>query len=157
VNKSRKIHVSVLVSAFAILLLVSLTASAQTTGGPYQYYPVNPCRLVDSRINQGATILSGGGTQNVTVKGACGVASTAKVVVINLTGVGPTVDGFLAVWPAGTPYPGTTTVNLRAGEPALANGAIVPLATATPDMAVIFGTAGGGQCHFIVDVVGYFR
>jgi hypothetical protein len=69
----------------------------------------------------------------------------------------PSVQGFFAIWANGTAYPGTPTLNVNAGEPALANGAIVSLGTGTPDLAVVFGTAGGGISHLIVDVVGYFE
>jgi len=31
------------------------------------------------------------------------------------------------------------------------------MGSGTPDRSVVFGTAGGGSSHLIVDVVGYFR
>ena len=77
--------------------------------------------------------------------------------VINLTGVGPSVQGFFAIWASGTAYSGTSTLNLNAGEPALANGAIVSLGTGTPDLSVVFGTAVTGTSHLVVDVVGYLQ
>jgi hypothetical protein len=143
--------------AAALLLLLPHAASGQTTGGPYQFYTLTPCRLVDSRSNLGATLFSGGALQNVTVKGRCSVPVTARAVVINLTGVGPIVQGFFAIWASGTAYSGTSTLNLNAGEPALANGAIVSLGTGTPDLSVVFGTAVTGTSHLVVDVVGYFQ
>ncbi len=141
----------------ASLLFLPRPASGQTTGGPFQFYTLNPCRLVDSRSNFGATVFSGGALQNVTVKGRCSVPATAKAVVVNLTGIGPSVQGFFAIWPAGTAYPGTSILNLNAGEPALANGAMVGLGAGTPDLSVVFGTAGGGTSNLVIDVVGYFQ
>jgi len=147
---------SLILAALAFVTLVS-ASKGQTTGGPYQLYTLTPCRLVDSRINLGATIFSGGATQNVTVKSRCAVPMTAKAVVINVTGIGPTVQGFFALWPSGTTYPGTSVLNLNAGEPALGNGAIVGVSAGTPDLSVVFGTAGGGTSHVIIDVVAYFQ
>lgn len=145
----------VLAGATAALMLVSLAASAQTTGGPFQYYTVTPCRLVDSRFNQGATVLVGPTVQNITVKTWCGVPATAKAVALNVTVVGPSAMGFLVLWPAGTAYPGTSNLNFNAGEPALANGAIVSLGASTPDLSVVCN--GGVTTHFIIDIVGYFQ
>ena len=131
-------------------------ARAQVTGGPYQFYSVAPCRLVDTRINLGATIFNGGANQNITVKTRCGIPSTAKVAVVNLVALTATADGFLANWPSG-PYPGTSTLNFRAGEAGIANGTLAVLASGTPDLIMVYGTAGGGTCHVLVDVIGYYQ
>jgi len=140
------------------LLLLVLTGlgvapalHGQTTGGPYQFYTVNPCRVL------AATPIAGGATLNVTVKTRCGVPTTAKAAVINVAVVSPTADGFISVWPAGTAYPGTSMMNFRAGEPALANGAIASLGVGTPDLSVAYGTAGGGTTNVIIDITGYFQ
>ena len=51
-----------------------------------------------------------------------------------------------------------STINASAGEPALANGAIVPLTVdPTFNVSVVYGTAGGGTTHVILDVTGYFQ
>jgi hypothetical protein len=143
------------------LFAVTAAAPAQVTGGPYQYFPLNPCRVVDSRSTSGYTILTSGVAQNVTIRNvpvpSCGVPTSAKGVVINLTGVSPSADGFITIWPGGTAFPGTSNVNLRAGV-TLANLAVVPLGTSpNPDLSIAYGTAGGGTSHFIIDVVGYFQ
>ena len=144
---------------FALFLLLGVlgagTAFAQTTGGPYQLYTVTPCRLVDSRFNQGGTVLVGPNVQNITVKTRCGVPSTAKAVRLNFTVVGPTGSGFAVLWAAGTAYPGTGNINFNAGEPAIANGALVSLGVSTPDVSVVCN--GGVTTNFIIDVVGYYQ
>lgn len=139
----------------AAWMLSSLPATAQTTGGPYQFYTVTPCRLVDSRFNQGATVLIGPTQQNIAVKTRCGVPSTAKAVALNFTVVGPSAGGFLVLWATGTAIPGTSNLNFNAGEPALANGAIVALGASTPDLSVVCN--GGVTTQFIIDIVGYFQ
>jgi hypothetical protein len=142
-----------------LLFVVTAATPAQVTGGPYQYFPLNPCRIVDSRSTPGYTILTSGAVQNVTIRNAagCGVPTLAKGVVINLTGVTPSADGFMTIWPGGTAFPPTSNVNLRAGV-TLANLAVVPLGTSpNPDLTIAYGTAAGGTSHFIIDVVGYFQ
>jgi len=90
---------------------------------------------------------------------ACGVPSTAKAAVLNVTLVSPSMDGFLSIWPFNTPAPLVSTINAAAGEPAIANGAIVPLTTDPSfNISLIYGTAvPGGSAHVILDVTGYFQ
>ena len=141
-----------------------LLASAASAAGPFQFYSVTPCRIVDTRGNPGVTggpALSSGFTRDFPIAGQCGVPSTAKAATLNVTIVGPTADGFLSIWPQGTPMPLVSTINAAAGEPALANGAIVPL-TAFPanSISVVYGTAGvagSASTNVILDVTGYFQ
>lgn len=122
-----------------------------------QFFAVTPCRAVDTRSGGGG-IMSASVQRNFTLKGVCGVPGTAKAVSLNVTIVGPTADGFVSLWPTGGAFPVVSTINFNAGEPALANGAIVPLAVATPDLATIYGTASGaGAINTILDVTGYFQ
>ncbi|MDL2718968.1 MAG: hypothetical protein PT977_14570 [Acidobacteriota bacterium] len=134
--------------------LLSRPAEAQTG---LQFYAVTPCRAADTRSGFGG-IMSASTQRNFTIKGVCGVPVTAKAVSLNVTVVGPTQDGFVSLWPTGGTFPVVSTVNFNAGEPALANGAIVPLAVATPDLATVYGTgSGSGTIHTILDVTGYFQ
>jgi hypothetical protein len=71
--------------------------------------------------------------------------------------VQPTGGGHLTIWPAGGSQPLVSTINYLAGEPALANGAIVPVAASTPDLSVRPVVTGAGQVHVIIDVTGYFE
>lgn len=139
----------------AAAFLGARRADAQTG---LQFFAVTPCRTYDSR--QGTPNPLPAATQrNVTIKGLCGVPATAKAVSLNVTVVGPTVDGFFSLWPNPGTFPVVSTLNFLAGEPALANGAIVPLgAPATADLATAYGTGSGtGTTHFVLDVTGYFQ
>lgn len=144
---------------FAILFVaagaVSRPADAQTG---LQYFAITPCRAVDTRSTNPPILQAGGPPfRSLTIKGVCLVPATAKAVSLNATVVGPTVDGFFSMWPVGGTFPTVSTINFGAGEPAIANGAIVPLAVTTPDLNVAYGTQGGGQTHVLVDVTGYFQ
>lgn len=139
--------------------LVALGAFARPAGAQgLSYFAVTPCRVVDTRIGFGG-IVPASTERRFTMKGVCGISATAKAVSLNVTVVTPSVDGFFSLWPAGGVFPSVSTINFLAGEPALANGAIVPIAAVgTPDLATGYGTAsGGGLSHLVLDVTGYFQ
>jgi hypothetical protein len=145
--------------------VVSVVAVAVAeAAGPFQFYSVTPCRIVDTRNPNGVTggpALTAGSPRNFPINvspAACGVDAAAKAVTLNVTIVSPTADGFLTIWPYNTSLPTVSTINASAGEPALANGAIVPLTTDPSfNASVVYGTAGGGTAHVILDVTGYFK
>jgi hypothetical protein len=151
-----RIHRALLFAAsFVAVGLAAAPAQAQTG---LQFFAVTPCRAADTRAGFGG-ILPASTLRNFTIKTVCGVPTTAKAVSINVTVVTPTADGFFFVWPANGAVPGVSTINFNAGEPAIANGAIVPLYTAgVPDLSGAYGTAlGTGNAHVVVDVTGYFQ
>ncbi len=149
-------------NARALFIVASVMAAgfiarpAQAQTG-LQFYAVTPCRAADTRTGFGG-ILPASTLRNFTIKTVCGVPGTAKAVSVNVTVVTPSSDGFFFVWPAGGAVPGVSTINFNAGEPAIANGAIVPLGVGTPDLSGAYGTAlGTGTAHVVLDVTGYFQ
>jgi hypothetical protein len=155
--------------AFRFLFLAGavglLTAASAEAAGPFQFFSVTPCRIVDTRGATGVTggpALASGTTRSFPIDvapAACGVPNTAKAAVLNVTLVSPNMDGFLSIWPFNTAAPLVSTINAAAGEPAIANGAIVPLTTDPSfNISLIYGTAvSGGTAHVILDVTGYFQ
>lgn len=142
---------------FAVLGLAPLAAYAD---GPFQFHSVAPCRIVDTRNAVGTTggpALSFGVERDFPIQGQCGVPSGAKAAVLNLTITQPTGAGHLTIWPSGTTQPLVSTLNYVAGEPAIANGAIVPLSANANDLAVKAGPPQTGTVHLIIDVTGYFQ
>src|SRR5262245_9019583 len=155
--KSSVVRLLVAVVA-ASLMVVALPAPLATAAGPFQYHSLTPCRTVDTRTTNGP-VLSDGVVRSFTIKGTCGVPNTATAVSINVTAVGPTAQGFLTLYPAGTAQPTVSNINYNAGEPALGNGAIVPLSAAVPpahDLTVFPRAFPGGTVHMVIDVTGYF-
>src|SRR5713101_4871778 len=152
---------SALLAAAAAVLASSVAQAA----GPFQFFSVTPCRIVDTRNPTGVTggpALTAGAPRSFPIDvapAACGVPSTAKAAVLNVTLVAPTMDGFLLIWPFNTSMPVVSTINAAAGDPAIANGAIVPLTTDPSfNISVVYGTAvPGGTAHVILDVTGYFQ
>lgn len=144
------------------------TGSTQTqAAGPFQFNSLTPCRLFDTRTTApGPTFVGGArltnpGPHRFDIKTKCGVPTDAKAVTLNVTVVAPNVAGDLRMFPSDVTQPTVSTLNYNAGEPALANGAIVPLsAAATQDLSIVLGMAapvGGGNVHVLADVTGYFR
>src|SRR5215471_1946558 len=141
-----------------------LAASVAEAAGPYQFFSVAPVRFKKKRGPTGVTggpALNNGSPRGFPIDvapAACGIPSTAKAATLNVTMVQPTQDGFLKIWPYNTPSPVVSTINALAGEPAIANGAIVPL-TSDPsfNITVSYGTAVPGTCHVILDITGYFQ
>jgi hypothetical protein len=154
--KSSVVRLSVAVLA-ASLMLVALPAPLATAAGPFQYHSLTPCRAVDTRSGQGPA-MNDAQTRTFSIQGVCGVPSGAKAVSLNVTAVGPTGLGFLTLFPAGTTQPVVSNLNYSAGEPALGNGAIVPLGAAAPDLSVFARVnAVGGTVNVVIDVTGYFQ
>jgi hypothetical protein len=89
----------------------------------------------------------------------CAVPTGAKAASINVTAVRPNGAGHLTLFPTGGTLPTVSTVNFAAGEPAIANGAIVPLGTAASnDLSVSpYVAAPGSTVHLVIDVTGYFQ
>ena len=79
------------------------------------------------------------------------VPTSAVAVVLNVTAVAGTASSLLSVYPTGTPPPGTSNLNFRAG-------------TVTPNLVTVtLGTGGAvsifnalGTVNVLADVEGYF-
>lgn len=161
-NRSQLVRFSFLFAAATFL-----TVSAARAVGPLQFYSVTPCRIADTRnavgVN-GGPILTHGVIRNFAVYTApanCGLPAdgTVKAVTLNVTVVNPSSIGHLTVFPYLTTVPVVSTINYAAGEPALGNGAIVPI-TNDPSfqISVLPVLTGTGQTvHVIIDITGYFK
>ena len=160
------LRVAILMGVVAVF--VSAVAEA---AGPFQFYSVTPCRIVDTRSGAtGGPAIANGGGDIVSVPlrsflitgGTCGLPTTAKAATVNVTMVGPQRGGYLTIWPFGQTKPIVSTLNANTGEPAIANGAIVPLADPTTgfSLSVYYGTnvtPGTVTTNVILDVTGYFQ
>lgn len=128
------------------------------------FTPVQPCRIVDTRIAQGAVaagqvrsygaagrshyIDQGGSTTN------CGLQSEVPgAVMLSVTAVTPAQPGYATVFTAGATRPETASVNYVAGA-VVNNAAVVrvPNPAATYDFS-IFSYA---TSDYVVDIIGYF-
>lgn len=143
------------VLALGLGVLASAPAAAD---GPFQFFAITPCRLLDTRNPGEGPALASGATRNIQVQGKCGVPVGAKAAALNVTITQPSGAGHLIFWPSGGQAPGVSTINFVAGEPALANGAIVPLSTNVGgDLSTMPFVVSSGSVHLVLDVTGYFQ
>jgi hypothetical protein len=161
-------------SSFLAAAAAILAVSTASAAGPFQFFSVTPCRIADTRFpvnpqGTGGPALSAGAIRSFPVVSVCGVPSDAKAVALNVTVVSPNREGFIKIWPYNTTQPNVSTINFAAGEPAIANGAIVPTCvpsggqtTCNPpanfQVSVVYGTAvTPGSTNLILDITGYFK
>ncbi|WP_377640053.1 hypothetical protein [Oryzobacter terrae] len=120
------------------------------------YAPLSPARLLDTRRRVGiptTTPLGGGRYVDLQVTSRGGVPSTGvSAVVLNVTVVAPTSQGYVTVYPTGTSKPTASSVNFNKGW------------TGANLLTVKVGTGGkvrihnyAGNTHVVADVVGYYN
>jgi hypothetical protein len=137
-----------------VVALLVLSAMPALADGPFRFYPITPCRLVDTRGAEGPA-LAAGSTRDFQVQGKCGVPVGAKAAALNVTVFVPSSNGHLRVFPSGSALPNISTINFQSGI-VIANGAVVSLSTNANDLSVFTFLGTGGSTHFILDVTGYF-
>jgi hypothetical protein len=121
-------------------------------GSGMRAVPLAPQRLLDTRSGASACRLPARGRYDLKVTGVGGVpAKGVGAVVVNLTGTKPAGDTFLSAYPAGTTWPGNSSVNVPAAGDA---GALVVVPVGTDGRISILNA--GRPVDVIVDVVGYF-
>jgi hypothetical protein len=142
------------VSTAATELLVDI-AGYFVAGGGYQFTPLVPVRLLDTRSiysnlnpDTGGATLAAGQVVRLNVAGTRGIPTNAKTVSVNVTAAGADGAGFVTVYPCGT-VPNVSNLNFSASTPAIANGALVPL-TADGDVCLFTSNT----VHLIVDING---
>jgi uncharacterized repeat protein (TIGR03803 family) len=120
--------------------------------GTYQFYPLTPCRIIDTRNNQDGGSLQAGVERDYSIAGHCGVPVSATAYSFNVT-VLPSEGSldYLTVWPQGGTRPVVSTLNDNTGT-IVANAAIVP---AGNNQTTAF-YAHNHNTDLLLDVDGYF-
>jgi hypothetical protein len=108
--------------------------------------PIAPQRVADTR---GSRALGPFETRGFQVAGLAGIPAEATGVIMNVTAAAPSSDGYLTVWPSGTPRPTASNVNFTGGQD-VPNLVMVRLGGGNVD---IFNELGSTQV--LLDVVGY--
>ena len=127
---------------------------------PAPFSPLAPVRICDTRAGNPSGLtgaaaqcnghtIAAAGTRVVNVAGSFGVPASATAVVLNVTAVNPTAQGFITAYPTGAALPVASNINYVAGE-------VVP-------NLVEVGIGTGGDVSFfsaspsdlVVDVEGY--
>ena len=121
--------------------------------GAWQFVPVPPCRLVDTRPQYGGGgPIQGGTHQDFPISGtpACGIPTSAAAYSLNISVVPEGYLGYLTVWPSGQPQPQVSTLNSLDGR-IKANAAIVTAGTSGAISVYATNTT-----NVILDIDGYF-
>jgi hypothetical protein len=119
------------------------------------FFPVTPCRLVDTRGPTGAlggpSMIGNAARTFPILSSTCNVPGTAQAYSLNYTSVPKTAKlDFLTTWPAGQTQPLVSTLNASTGK-VTANGAIVPAGT-NGGVSVFVTDAS----DLVIDINGYF-
>lgn len=144
-----------------LILCSALAALAPALGadGPFRFYAVIPCRVIDTRGSGGGGPLASGEIRNLLIATRCGIPSTAKMAALNFTVLTPSAVGHMTAYPYNPSNPSAvplvSTVNWSAGEIAIANGSVVSL-TANPAYNISV-QAAGAQFDLVIDVTGYLQ
>lgn len=122
---------------------------APASGSALEFYPLTPCRAVDTRNGQ---YLQGGQERDFPLlQSSCSIPANAVAYSLNLTALPRTgFLGFLSVWPAGQEQPMVATLVDATGT-VVSNAAIVPAGTGGA-----IAVYPSDDTDLIIDINGFF-
>lgn len=125
----------------------------QTAGSTF--VPVDPVRLLDSRLGNGLTGAFGANVaRTVVIAGRGGIPADAVAITGNLTIVAQTQADYASLTPLPTNTPSTSTLNFPLGDNR-ANNVTSPLSN-DGGVSIVYKAPAGRTAHFLLDVTGYF-
>jgi hypothetical protein len=140
--------------AGSVNLVADLSGYDTDSGNGSLLGSIGPVRVMDTRNGTGVAKAPVGPGKSVSlqVDGVDGVpAAGVTAVVLNVTATGPTASTDITVYPDGPARPGTSNLNVTAGE-TLANLVVVPVSNA--GKVDFFNDAG--SVNLIADLSGYY-
>lgn len=145
VDASGTMRVFTSVQAYVVVDVVGAFVASAATVRAGRFVPSSSARLFDSRPNN---VVAPGGS--VTLPLPAGVPADATALALNITVTQATKPGFATAFPAGTPRPSASVLNLDTFQQTRAAGGIFPVSA----RGITVFLSGGG--HIIVDYSGYF-
>ncbi|MFL5725375.1 MAG: hypothetical protein ACJ77F_03480 [Chloroflexota bacterium] len=119
------------------------------------YSTITPVRVLDTRTSTGLIgPFLANQPRTLSIADDHGIPADATAITGNLTVVGQTRAGYLAITPDPDADPDTSTLNFPTGD-VRANGVSVPL-NGAGDLSIVF-KANGGSANVLLDVTGYYR
>jgi len=143
-------------------VVLDISGYFTTASANYVYVPVTPCRMVDTRINNGtpfgAPAITGGTQRSFSLaSSACGLPAGALAnggaLSLNVTAIPSTSLNYLTVWgtsPNELEPPITSTLNAPSNDP-VANAAIVSIDEASSASVSVFAS---NTTDLLIDVTG---
>lgn len=149
--RSLSVVLAVALAAAAVVVSAGGTAAAGAVAQPAAaetstFTPVSPVRVLDTR---GGSAVAGGQTITLDLAGRLPADTTA--VVLNLTGVAPTVGTYVTAYPAGAQRPTVSSINLAPGE---TRANLVTVAVGTTRAVSLYNHLG--STHLVADLAGYY-
>ncbi len=133
--------------------LIFDAAGTYDQGSGDGFHPIDPVRVLDTRHGLGTGTFQANLAQSFVVAGTAGIPADATAISANLTVVGQTMGGFVAVTRDPTNTPQTSTLNFGLGD-IRSNGLTVAIGAGGTVSAVY--RAPGGTANLILDVTGYY-
>jgi len=127
---------------------------------PSAFSVLTPCRLFDTRNATGpdaaSPILAAGEIRTLSAASKCSLPAGAKVLSVNETVTGQTVDGGLLLFRGDLTWtPTASSLSFRPGITRSNNGIVEVTGDGTGSFKVFNNSTGA--VHFILDVNGYFQ
>jgi hypothetical protein len=157
-NRRKALQLAGLSGLGGVALAVGAAAPAVATDGVL-FHPITPYRSYDSRPDR----LESGDLFDIDLitdeYSDLRLPTNTLAVTYNLTIAETLAQGYLALFPANTDWPGSSSINWWQNGLLLANGgtvsiAISPVTGRAGSVTVYCG--GGGRTSFIIDVTGYY-
>jgi hypothetical protein len=148
---------------------LGIVQASVSSGDRAVYVPITPVRVLDTRSDVGVATVQDATPALLTVTGTIATTSGqqnvvpvgASSVVINVTAINPTSDGFVSLRPGdATGAPAVSTLNVTVGG-TFPNGATITLPTSGGSAGQVqiwyeAYAATGGTTDLLIDVVGYY-
>ncbi|MET0887065.1 MAG: hypothetical protein ABWX92_11510, partial [Mycetocola sp.] len=155
--RARTAVVAALVAALSASLTLTSASLAQAAppADPGTFVSLEPARLLDTRVGNGAPQgpVAAYGTVGLQVTGRGGVPQTGvSAVVVNVTVTAPQTSGFVTVYPSGTAIPTASNLNFSAGL-SVPNLVTVKVGA---DGKINLANNSAGTADLIADVSGYY-
>ena len=154
-TRRRRIAVLLVFALVAMMIGAGAKANAASPVTPGAFVSVDPARVLDTRVGNGApqAAVAGNGTVDLQVTGRGGVPATGvAAVVVNVTVTGPSAGGFLTVYPSGSSQPTASNLNFTPGQ-SIPNLVTVKIGTGGK---IKLTNTSTGTVHLIADVAGYY-
>lgn len=152
---SRKGRLTLVLIAFAgigvYFVIRSFAATPILQGNDGEYIPLQTSvRLIDTRSDGNKAPVPAKQTRSIPVRSNPGIPNDAKAIVVNVTAISPSANGYARIWGGNQSTPNTSRLNYTRGQN-LANEMIVPIGAS--GNVNIWHSAGNN--HYQLVVTGY--
>ena len=139
-----------LIASFMVASTIGAQSVSAAPPGASAFHGVSPLRVLDTRT-PGTAKPESGSYNSVRIAGLAGVPSSATAVVLNVTAIDASGQGYVTVFPWGAALPNTSNVNIKNSGQMVPNLVTVRLGT---DGKV--GLYTSISANLLVDVFGYY-